>query len=55
MNGFISRLLLGCLLSLPWQADVAADRPGFAGAAAGILVLRNGNVLAGRVVRLQEH
>ena len=54
MIGLFPRLLLVCLLGLPWQA-VAAAPVRFGGAVAGVLVLRNGNVLLGHVVRQKDH
>jgi len=48
------RLLLVSVLSLLWQAAVAAP-PHSDDAVAGMLVLRNGNVLSGHVIRLQDH
>jgi len=54
MIGQFPRLLLLCLLSLPWQA-VAAEPSRSEGAVAGMLVLRNGNVLSGHLIRLKDH
>jgi len=54
MIGRFPRLLFVCLFGLPWQAAFAEMSPS-EGAVAGILVLRNGNVLSGHVIRLKDH
>jgi len=54
MIGLFPRLLLVCLLCLPWPA-LAAESSHSEGAVAGMLVLRNGNVLSGHVIRLKDH
>jgi len=54
MIGFFPQLLLVCLLFFPWQA-LAAKPSHSDGAVGGMLVLRNGNVLSGHVIRLKDH
>jgi len=54
MIGRFLRILLVCSFGLPWQA-LAAELSHSEGAIAGMLVLRNGNVLSGHVIRLKDH